>query len=412
MIDRSKTERYMSFVIEYGVYLYILFLFSGKGEGLRNIGLYGAFVTWIVYAIYSKKIRISFNILGASVFIFIASALLSSLFSLDPLYSFTALKKDLLRGVITFLIISTFFSTKMLIRAVNILCFTGLVVFALGLYSYLAGSTDFFTSENAFLSIHYNLFGFILAFITPFYLFNMLSKKIRWKKIVWGLFLAIGFVGVVLSSSRGAIGNAVVALSVFTVFLINRENFKKISVLVVVGLMLASATFKLWPEPVKKQIIALPKQLSTFNLRTGRFWIPAIKSVKNRPVLGWGYGSKIYRDARPFENTQKPRWRKEGGLPHKGGLHSSFVTILFHQGIIGLFSYLFLLGSSSYVLFGIIKEKADERRLLALTLLSVIIGSFIFNAFVLSVPFRRLALIVAMSAALINNTLDVENRNQ
>lgn len=131
--------------------------------------------------------------------------------------------------------------------------------------------------------------------------------------------------------------------------------------------------------------------------------MPAIEAFKKRPLFGWGYGSKIYRDERPFENTEKPNWTL------RGGLHSTFISILFHQGIFGLMSYLLLLLSTTFILFKMALKEKDEKKLLALTFLSIIIGSAFVNSFLLSIPIRRFAPILAMSSALFRNSRDTSN---
>jgi O-antigen ligase len=137
--------------------------------------------------------------------------------------------------------------------------------------------------------------------------------------------------------------------------------------------------------------------LKTLNQRTHLFWKPALEAAKKRPLFGWGYGNKIYRDQRPFENGEKPNWAL------RGGLHSTFISILFHQGIVGLLSYLFLLLSTSFILIKIIRNETDEKKLLAIALLSIIVGSAFVNSFLLSIPLRRFAPILGMSSALFKN---------
>lgn len=401
LTERTNLERYLHIMVEYGVYLYVLFLFFGKGEGLRNIGLYGALSAWIIHLLFIKRVRISLDVITVSFFIFIASTILSSLFSLDPAYSFTALKKDVLRGIVTFLLLSTFFTRKMLFRTARILCFVGVIIFILGLYSYLSGETDYVTSENVFLSIHYNRFGFILAFISPFFLLNVLSDRRGWKQVLWSLSLVFVITGVLLSSSRGAIGNVAVAMIVFVGFLMNKKNMKKISLLLIAVLVLVTVTFTLWPESVKNRILSFPKHLSTFNERTIFFWIPAIKSVKNKPLFGWGYGGEIYRNPVPFQNGPEPNWEL------KGGLHSTYVSTLFHQGVLGLFAYILLIGSSSVLLVRFIGREAGKEKFVGLALLSVLVGSFIVHAVVKNIGFRFLALIASMTVALVKNEQDM-----
>jgi len=214
---------------------------------------------------------------------------------------------------------------------------------------------------------------------------------------IWALSSTWGILGTILSASRGAIGNVFSAIGVWAVFLLKRELLRKVSVVALIVVILSTISFNFWPEPVKRQFLSMPKDLLTFKGRTYFFWKPAIEAVGKKPWLGWGYGNKIYRDPRPFEDGEKPNWELTGGL------HSAFITILFQQGLIGLLSYLFLLFSISFILIKIIISQTDQRKLLALALLSIIVGSLFVNSFVKSEPLRRIAPILGMSVALFKN---------
>jgi O-antigen ligase len=400
---KDRLEYYLSFVTEYGIYLYIFLLFFDMGEGLRNIGLYGALTSWLILTFFTNRVRVSPDIVTYGFVTLLISILLSSFFSIEPIYSFNSLKRDALKAVITFFIISTFFDIRMLFRLSKVICFSGLFILTLGLYSFLSGKTEFFTSASIFLSVHYNEYGFFLGYLMPFFLIFFIQSE-GWKKQLWGLSLIAEILGTVLSSSRGAIGNISIVLVIWALFLLKRTYLKKVLMATIISVLFIIVSFNFWPEPVKMHILSTSKDLKTFNQRTHLFWKPALEAVKKQPLFGWGYGGKIYRDQRPFANGEKPYWELQGGL------HSTFITILFHQGIFGLLSYVFLLFSTAFILFRMSRRKGkDERKLLSLTLLSIIVGSFFVNSFLLSVPFERIAPILGMSSSLFKQRSKYEN---
>lgn len=163
---------------------------------------------------------------------------------------------------------------------------------------------------------------------------------------------------------------------------------------ILIFMALAVLSFDFLPETVKSIYMLMPEHLTNFNERTYLFWEPAMDAVKKRPVIGWGYGKNIYRDPRPFENGLKPEWK------NKGGLHNTFLSILFHQGILGLVSYTFLFSTSLFVLIKKAGTETYELRLLALSLISILVGPFFVDSLVKNVAFRSLAPILAMSAVL------------
>jgi O-antigen ligase len=394
---KDRLERYLSLIAEFGIYLYVFLLLFDRGEGLRTIGLYGALTAWLILTFFTKRIKASIDIITGFFLVFIASAVLSAFFSIEPIYSLRALRDDVLKATIIFVIISSFFNSRMLIRISKVICISGLIILAFGLHSFLLGRTEFYTSENIFLSLDKNKFGFFVGLFSPFFVMFFIKSNTSLDKGIWGLSSLWGIFGTIFSASRAAIGNIFAAIGIWAIFLLKREHLKKTFMVIFIILVFIIITFNFWPVRVKEHILSTPMHLKTFTFRTDFFWKPAIEAAKKRPLLGWGYGNKIYRDERPFETGEKPDWGKTGGL------HSTFITILFHQGIVGLLSYLFLLFSTSFILIKIIGSETDEKKFLALALLSIIVGSFIVNSMVLSVPLRRLAPILGMSSALFKN---------
>ncbi len=395
--SEKRTDQYLFFILEYGVYLYVFWLFFDKGESLRNIGLYSAFAVWLILVFFRKRVTFSLDVITLGFFIYLGSTVLSTIFSVDPIYSFTALKKDVLKAVITFFIISTCFTQRMLLRMSGVMCITGLILLSLGLFGFITGDTNIYTSKNIFLSADKNQYGFYIGLLFPFFIMAFAISSILRKKLLWGLASSWAVFGAVFSASRGAMGNVFTTILVFVFFLFKKKHLKILFAGSFILILLAIFTFKFWPEPLKFRLLSTPHHLSTFDDRTVNFWIPAMEAVKKRPILGWGYGKKLARDPRPFENSKTPDFTK------KGQLHNSFITNLFHQGIVGLLSYLYMLLSTGFVLFRIAKEETDERKILALTLLSIIVGSFFVNSFLKTVAFRRVAPLLAMSAALYKN---------
>lgn len=396
-IYNGSRLRYLLYITEYGIYLYVFLLFFDKGEGLRTLGLYGALIAWICL-FFLKRITFSLDIITIGFLAFVISTLLSSFFSIEPLYSLQSLKRDILKAIIIFLIISTIFDIKMLFRLSKIICFAGLINLAFGLHSFLLGRTEFYTSENIFLSLDKNEFGFFISVFCPFFIIFFVNSKNHLWKTIWGLSTIWAIVGVLLSASRGSIAGIFSSIIIWCLSFFKRQYFKKLSIFILIFIIFIIISFSLFPKTIKEKLLSLPEDIKTFSLRTNYFWEPAIESVKKRPLFGWGYGNKIYRDHRPFEDIEKPNWEL------RGGLHSTFIGILFHQGIIGLLSYSFLFFFTILILIKIIKSKSHDKKVLALSFLSIIIGAGIINSFVLSVPFRRIAPILGMSSALFKDT--------
>ena len=393
----NRLEHYLSLTAEYGIYLYVFLSLFDRGEGLRTVGLYGALTGWVILAFFSKRITITVDIIICSFSLFIASTILSSFFSIEPVYSLKALMGDALKSAVTFLIISSFFNTKMLIRLSKVICISGLIILAFGLHRFLLGKMHIYTSKNIFLSLDKNEFGFFVGLFYPFFIMFFFKSNTMFKKGFWGLSSISGIFGTIFSASRVSIGNIFAALAIWAVFMLKRVHIKKVLISAIIIGLLIIISFNFWPELIRRQVFSMPEELYSFHSRTNWFWKPAIEAVKKRPLFGWGCGSKIYRDERPFENSEKPNWAL------RGGLHSTFISVLFHQGIFGLMSYLLLLLSTTFILFKMALKEKEDKKLLAIALLSIIVGSAFVNSFLLSIPLKRLAPILGMSSALFKN---------
>ena len=136
---KDRLERYLSLIAEFGIYLYVFLLLFDRGEGLRTIGLYGALTACLTLTFFRKRIKVSIDIITGFFLIFIASAILSAFFSIEPMYSLSALMNDALPATVAFLILSIYFNDRMILRLNKVICFSGLIILIFGLHRFLSG---------------------------------------------------------------------------------------------------------------------------------------------------------------------------------------------------------------------------------------------------------------------------------
>jgi len=280
---------------------------------------------------------------------------------------------------------------------VKVISLSGLFFLALGFYDFVLGDAEFYLSQNVVLFADKNKYGFPLGIFLSFFLLFSILSKLKWEKLIWRLAGAWAIIAAVLSASRGAIGSVVTVAAIFAFSVFNKRQLKITFIVVLIVLSSTVALFGFLPKTTKFAFSSIPEHMLTFNERTYLFWEPAMEAVRKKPVIGWGYGKMIYRNSTPFESSKKPDWEK------KGGLHSTFVKILFHQGIFGLSVYMLLLLLTAYVLLQMVRHEIDERKILAISLFSIIVASFFVSSFVKDVPLRSLAIVLGISAALYNN---------
>ena len=394
----------LSRVEAYGVYLYVFCLFFDKGEGLRNIGMYGAFAAWTVLLFHGKRPVFPKNAISLALCCYFISAMLSSALSIDPAYSFGALLRDSYKIVIPFVLISASSSLNRIMKLCKIICIAGLIILAMGAHGFIVQGDSFYRSVNSFLTVDKNEYGFFLAFIMPFFWMFFVGSS-RWRKHMWGISSAWGMAATALSGSRGSMAAVAYEISLWAASGFWKIPWKKVTGIGTAIVLAGVLTFPLWPQQFKDSVSTLPSHIVTMTDRVDAFWVPALQAVEKKPLAGWGYGKKIYRDPRPFEGGEKPLWEWHGGL------HSTFLTVLFHQGLLGFFAYLFVLLSNGYCLLFVLKKRDDNGKTLALSLLSILIGAFIINSLILVVPLQRLVVVSAMAAALFNDTGRPINRS-
>ncbi len=390
---KARAVPWFSAMAEYGVYLYAFFMFLDAGQSFREVGLYGALAGWLGIALLAREYRPRLTVLNLAMGAFLISVLLSCIFSLKPLYSFGALREDILPGVVLFVVVSAFFKERRLNRLAVLLTAAGLVMLLMGLHGFLLELPRTYTAKNGLLYVDKNKYAFFLGYVFPFFLLFLTLARGMAGRFVWGMAALWGFAAVVLSYSRGSLGNIVLAIIIWAGFFINRRNFRFAVIVAVALVLLGVFAIPFLPDNVKEKFARTAHDIRTMSLRTTYFWKPALESVQKRPALGWGYGSKVYRDPRPFEGTTSPHWELTGGL------HSEFIRVLFHQGVLGLAAYLLLLATGFAVLLKTIRRNKGFVRALAVSLVAVLAGSFVINAMLKGTPFRMLGLILGMAGA-------------
>jgi O-antigen ligase len=396
-VTKERQEKVLAGVEAYGIYLYVFFFFFDKGEGLRNIGMYGSFAAWTVLVFQGKRSVFPRNAIFLALCCYFFSAMISSAFSIESDYSFSTLLHDSYKIVIPFLVISTSFGLRRIMDLCILICIAGLIILVMGAHGLIVQGDGLYRSVNSFLTVDKNEYGFFLAFIMPFFWMFLLDSN-GWKKRLWGVSSVWGMAATALAGSRGSMAAVAFEISLWAASGLRKIPWRKATIIGAATALAGVLTFPLWPQQLRNSVSTIPRSIVTMSDRTNFFWMPAIQAVQKRPLAGWGYGKMIYRDPRPFEGREKPHWELHGGL------HSTFMTILFQQGIVGLLAYLFVLLSNVHVLLSVLQKRDDKGKALALALLSILVGAFIINSLVLVVPLQRLVLISAMSAALMKET--------
>lgn len=395
----KRIDNILLLFVQYGTLLHLLLMFVDKGNALRNIGIYGAFASWMAL-VARGGIRLKLDPITLAFAVFSASVLISTALSIDPAYSFVTLKRDFLKGLMLFAMISTVFcSIEAIERVGRVLAVSGLALLVFGLHGMLTGPAGVYTPQNPIADLDKNSFGFAMSIIFPFYIYFLSSAKGATKNIFWAVAAIWAFAGVTLSASRASILSLLAVITLWALHYsgaVGKKAVKKIFIGTLFITLLGSITFNIWPESVKQHFLSTGEQLATINMRTYYFWHPAFQAAMNRPLTGWGFGEKIWRNPIPFEGTEKPN------TDLTGGLHSTFIGVFFEQGVLGLLAYLSIIGTVLHSLYGFRKTATGKSRLMGVCLIGMAVGVLMIEAFFKVNSIRSMGLMAGLSVALTN----------
>jgi O-antigen ligase len=182
----------------------------------------------------------------------------------------------------------------------------------------------------------------------------------------------LGFISFLLSSyailqtlSRGGILTLLFTFSIFLLIYF-KDNFKKISTIVIFILIFILIIINMGFININPLIERFTGQHveNVSDLTTGRFdlWLIALREISTKPILGFGGSGST------------PLWLTGKYIGSNKVLHNLYLEVLLRYGIIGFFSFLF-------ILFIIIKDLLNLRRYI----------SVIPNLKLLLLPFISLA---------------------
>lgn len=234
------------------------------------------------------------------------------------------------------------------------------------LYSIFNHSLEGFTKQSADWAaqpfvINHGIYGAMLAFFMPFVVIYLLQARLFTDKPLVSflmLFLLVLIsVAIILSYTRAAWVSVLAALA-FYVVLRFRIQFRTLLImlgLVIIGLLSFQTTLLMKLERNKTDSATDMSQhvKSISNIRTDASnlerlnrWSSAYRMFKEKPLLGWGPGTYMFKYA-PF---QKPKDKTivSTNMADIGGIHSEYLGPLVEMGIPGFLLFLILVGVVIY----------------------------------------------------------------
>ncbi len=379
-------------------------MYFSKGEAIRTILIFGSFVLWLLSLKFRENLHILKHPLFAVSLVFILSILLSSLFSMDPMYSLNRLKGEPLKFAVLFPMMATVLSDETkLRRAIYAMLFTMIFIVAMGYFSYIYYDTPLLRLNTPVIRGWHNKFAIYVNTFLPFSFILYSLWKRKWLKIILSVTMFFSILALILSTSRGGLLAFLSMTFLWTGYLAKIRGYsaKKVMAYVFVVVLLVGVISSFSFPHLRERIGNIQKDLTTFNFRT-QVWGPAMEAFQQRPLLGWGYGKQIYYQEEPYRKTSYKK-------PPPFKPHNTFLRVMFHQGIIGLLSYMAVLFGALYFFAKEAGKATGLRAYVLVACISVLVGNYLIHSMLEDFYLQYLAVILGLGMAA--KTVAYENRN-
>ena len=321
--------------LEISVYLSVFFMQIAKGEGITDVFIFGSFIMWLFVPRYRKYFLALKSAVIVLFFITVAVIPISVIFSIDPFYSFREMLKEPLKAAIFLPVIATVMADEVkLKRLLLVMSGAAAIIVFIAFYSYVLQGEK--ASPNTFLlHAHPNRFSKHLNTFMPF----IIASTFIWKgwryRLAFSLLLIATTLSLCFSGSRGGFCSFILLACIWGFYLWRKEGVSITAMLLITATIVISIGAVSWFSPyARNKIKIIPEQMTTIGDRTSR-WESAFSAFKERPILGWGYGEKIFNRQEPYKRSGMP-------VPSMHP-HNTFIKVLFHQGLLGFLPYIALI---------------------------------------------------------------------
>ncbi|MEN2986545.1 MAG: O-antigen ligase family protein [Thermodesulfovibrionaceae bacterium] len=397
---KTKFIRNIPLLMEINTYIVILLAFLSKGEGVLNFILFFNFILWLIAIKFDfSKANFFRDSVSICFYLYILSIIISIFFSIEPSYSLSQAIKDPLKSFLFFPVFLWVINNEIKLKRVAFILLLLLIIYNLnGYYSFFF--KNIYYSDTWLLHTTLNRYGGLLSLLISFGILYFLYERNINIRILTALIIIATVLAIILNATRTAYLSLFIILLLWIVFYFRKKFIKGLfSFLLFIGILGIIGWYS--SDFVKTKIVKTKEDFTTFNYRTIG-WISAIEASLNRPIVGWGYGKKIFHSDTPFMNTSFKTSPKKSNI----GLetpHNTFLAVLFHQGIIGFIPFvgMFFL-TIKKLLFKLNSERKFLNLLRVSTLLSFV-GYFGIFAFFNPTKFFYFSIFISIGLVIFNS---------
>lgn len=415
--ENSSFIRTVYFLTQVSAYVFVLYAVTDlrKGGDLKYIIPYVSLLFSLLYLVQRKDTYLFRTPLFHALAGYVLVSYLLAPFSFQPQYSFFALNGEVFSGFSLFISVYAVTRTwesanKMVILFIGLLA----LVVSAGYVSYFTGYASqppiLFSSPDHLspninkglikMRMHHNVFALIVNLLLTFSLayLALIRKEKKAGSLIIALALILSIVAVLLSLSRGGSFSLMLIGLLWAVFFSSREFalYKSIIAFLFFLIVLFLALWVTVPA-FRARIIQTPQAIATVQDRT-LIWARTIEAVKESPLAGWGYGSKILWDGRPVmlnRGNEKDLLLKLA--PHA---HNMVLQVLFHQGLAGLLFFLWFIMSGFLSVIRGLKTSNEKGKLFYYAVFCIFVCVFMIHGLVEVIPFVLICLVTGFLSGL------------
>lgn len=340
----SKAVACTAFLLT-AVYVWVLPI--GHTTALRNI----AFFTLVLLTLWASRkqgLELRFPIAWAWA-IYVGVAALSLSYALDPAYSLSEIKTELVYGMLAFALGATWIRNETSFDRLMVLLLAGNAF--LVSYAIFQATVLFKDAPPNMLGSLYSGFGTFstyLVTVLPFLVaYALLNFQARWMRWIWYGLLTANLLAIYYTISRAAvlaiiveIASAATLLGVYYLRRLPRRRalgFVALGIVAVIGL---AALFSVQMERrVSANMEANADAAVAQDPRITTLWPAAIENIRNSPMSGGGFGRNAFKLRNPGIGQMSPAfWHA----------HNMFLNKGVQMGLPGILAFVLLLGAVSW----------------------------------------------------------------
>ena len=423
-IDTSKPL--LGRIVHIFLFLYLFLLIFPHTTTTKEIAFWIAFLCWVVLRLRKSESFMPLNPVTISLSLFMVIAFISSVIGMGPIENINRFKEELLPIFILFLITATEYRTIQ--KAKNLLI---ALVIAFAIYTFLViwksfnyGLVYFLdraTRENLWLDGYAHM-GIPIFSITLGML--LLMKDNRFKYFLL-FFAGLEFFIIAAYSFTPLIG--VIAVLLLWAFFAKPKGYRLWMKSFIIGVIILSVfLLNIYGEhsavkEYKTRLYSIRHPLEEIKSTSGftdrvLLWHAAVDIIKDRPLLGYGWGMKKYTKLVQQEKFLE-EWRVNKPSVYnfyttfRGVFfppHNLFLEIVIQSGLLGLSAFIIFIGIYLYYLFkNILRNSSDTDRNFSIILVGGTFLSFmimnLMNNELGNVGGEIFFVVLGIGAAWINN---------